>query len=391
MKQKRIMFLFPLSAFIGTVFGVGLYSLPYVMSRSGVWLFLFYLIVVGLLVYLVNAMFAEVAIQTPIKERFLGYIGQYIGKRTERIFGWITVVGFWGTFLAYLLVWGQFAHNVFGKALHLDPVHFSIIFFAFTFFIIYKGGRTVEAVDIIMLVAAGMLFITLFGLGFNQLRHVVSVPTATLSWILPYGTIMFAMWGAGIIPEVVNQLRESPNSIRRLLRIGLIIPMCVAFVFALFIVGLSGSETSRESFAGLGAVLGNGAVVVGSLIGMITIALAYNNLGWVSRNMFMTDLKLSHVSAMLLSLAPALVLIFLGIHNFIIVISLSGAIFLGLQGYIIFQLYHKVIHKNGNAQSQILRRAIPPWLIRLGMALFVAGVVLELGIVLYEELLSVIE
>lgn len=388
MKEKRVSFIFPFAAYIGTVLGVGLYSLPYVMSQSGVWVFLFFLILVGFLVYMVNMMFADVVIKTPTKERFLGYIGQYVGKKTEKVFAWVTIAGFWGTFLVYLLVWGQFAHTVFGSMFSLSPIQYSLILFFLTFVIIFKGGRTVETVDIIMLTVVVVLFIILFILGAQEFEYVITVPENTLGYILPYGTIMFAMWGAGVIPEVVNQLRDQPEKARKLIRFGKIIPLSIALIFSLIVVGVSGTFTSKEAFEGLRNFMSPTASIIGSLIGMITIALAYNNLGWVSKSMLMKDLGFSRVKALSIILLPPLVLMGIGVHDFVVVMSISGAVFLALQGLMIFQLYQKARNGSSDSSVHILKRRIPKQLISLGVILFIIGVIIEIGLVVYEQCMT---
>lgn len=388
MKEKSAPFFLPFAAFIGTVFGVGLYSLPYVMSQSGIWIFLLFLIIVAALVYFVNIMFADVIIQTPVKDRFLGYVREYVGPRAEKVFAWVTIIGFWGTFLVYLLVLGEFAHTVFGSVFSFSPVFYSLLFFIVTAFIIFRGGRAVEKTDVVMLFVATLLLVLLFVLGRGSLSYIISRPANTLGAILPYGALMFAMWGAGVIPELVNQLRSSPQHVKKLIRLGLIAPVVVAFCFSLFIVGMSGSGTSQEAFAGLSERIGSTAAIVGSCIGMITIGLAYTNLGWVSRKMLMLDMSMSRLRSMGIILLPPLLLLLVGLHNFVLVISIIGAIFLAFQGLMIFQLYYRAHFFSNRTKPHLFKHVIPKKLLVIGVILFSLGVILELSIVVYEQFIA---
>lgn len=384
MQQKPVKFIFPFFAYLGTVFGVGLYSLPYVMSRSGTWVFLVSLLIVSGLVFLVNFLFADVVLRTPSKERFLGYVGQYVGKRAEKIFGWITIIGFWGTFLAYLLVWGDFAFLALGSVLPFSAMQFSLFFFVITTIIIIKGGRTIEWIDVVMLIGAAFLFGVLFIKGHAHISEFIASPSSFEGYVLPYGSLMFAFWGAGIIPEIVNQMRQRPKKIIQLLISGKVLVAVLGFLFAFFIVGISGADTSREAFAGLGSTIGRTAVLLGAVLGMITITLAYNNLGWVSRNILMYDVKLKKIVSIATVVVPPLVLMLAGLVNVVLIISIIGAVFLASQGFMVFQLYRRSRMTKENTQPSLTKKPVPSWLLTAASIVFSLGVLVEISLVLYE-------
>lgn len=381
--RKNIRIIFPLAAYVGSMLGAGIYGLPYVMKQAGVALFIVYLVIVCLLVGLLYFLFADVAFRTARKERFLGYIGEYIGKRAEKIFLWINVIGGWGTGLSLMLVWGVFASELFAPIVSIDPLILSVAFFTATFPVIYIGSRSVERLDVIMLVFVAVLLVVLFGLGIGRVGPLNAQPVSSLGAFLPYGTLMFAFWGAGIIPEVVEQLRARPKKILIVLTSGLLAIACIYILFPLFVVSVSGDATTQEAIAGLGAKLGRGAIVLGSLIGMTTIWLSYTNTGWVSRNIMIIDFKMSRIWAMAITLVPSLALLLLGFHNFVIMMSIVGAVVVGLMGIMIFELYIKS-HDRAKAPRASLIPRIPNGIIRLGSMLLIFGVVLEIALVVYD-------
>lgn len=386
--KTRRRFIFPFAAYVGTVFGAGLYSIPYVMSQSGIWMFALFLIIVSLLVLLVNLLYAEVVVSTSKSERFLGYVEQFFGARMKHIFGWITITGFWGTFLAYLLILGQFAKTVFGSFIPLSEISFSLIFFILTFIAVRRGSKTLERMDVIMLGVVAVLFLVLFGLGADHVSNIIFGPQSVVGYFLPYGTIMFALWGAGVIPEVVNQLRGHRQQIKKLLIYGTMIPVVVELVFALFVVSISGNATSREAFLGLAPFLGKGIVVLGSFIGLVTVMLAYNNLAWVARNILMFDLKQPKLLAIAGSVLPSVVLLLLGVHNFTLLISINGAVFLALEGLMIFSLYNKSRTLEKDIAPSILRHNVNRTVVRTGIVIFVVGLIVEVSLLLYEFILQ---
>lgn len=379
-ERKKAKFIFLLAAYIGTVVGVGMYGLPYVVSKAGAGLFLGYLFLVSILVFFGNMVFADVVVRSERQERFLGYVGEYVGKGSEKFFTVMMILSFWGTFLVYLLVWGRFAQVLFGPWIHVSDLVFSSLIFIVTTAIIYRGSRTVQWFDTFILGAIFILFIVFFSIGADHLRSLALTPLAKSFVLLPYGNLMFAMWGINIIPELVNQSNGDTKKVRRVFTAGVIITALVYTIFAFFVASISGSHTTKEAIDGLQPFLGRPAVIIGSAIGICTIFLSYINLGWSSRNMMIIDLKRSKPVALAIVLLPPYLLLLLGVTNAVVVMSVIGAVFLGLESAMIFFLYHKSLAHNGDALG-MFRHRIHPVFIYGAMTLFLVGALLELWMV----------
>lgn len=386
-EPKKAKFIFLLAAYIGTVVGVGMYGLPYVVSRAGVGLFLGYLALISLLVYFGNMVFADVVMRSERQERFLGYVGEYVGKKSETFFTVTMILSFWGTFLVYLLVWGRFAQVLFGPWVHVADLVFSSLLFIVTAAIIYRGSKTVQWLDTFILGAIFLFFIVFFAIGADHLRSLSLSPVSQSFILLPYGTVMFSLWGINIIPELVNQSNADAKKMKRVFTWGVFITAAAYAIFAFFVASITGTQTTKEAIDGLQPFLGRPAVIIGSAIGICTIFLSYINLGWSSRNMMMIDLKRSKPVALAIILLPPYLLLLFGVSNAVVVMSVIGAIFLGLESAMIFFLYHKSLAHNGAAEGMFKKR-IHPIFIYGAMILFLLGALLEFWMVLKDIFFS---
>src|SRR3990167_2592993 len=82
---------------------------------------------------------------------------------------------------------------------------------------------------------------------------------------LPYGAILFPYLGTVSIPEVKEELIKNRKLMKRSIIIGSLIPILIYILFALFIVGATGIETTEISTIGLGNLLGLKMIILGNL------------------------------------------------------------------------------------------------------------------------------
>jgi len=93
---------------IGTIIGVGIFGVPYAISRVGVVVALIYFVVLGGIQLLQSLFYAEAAIVCDDKLRLIGLVGRYLGPRARHVAAASTVLGFWGGMVAYVVVGGSF-------------------------------------------------------------------------------------------------------------------------------------------------------------------------------------------------------------------------------------------------------------------------------------------
>ncbi|KKN87667.1 hypothetical protein LCGC14_0257180, partial [marine sediment metagenome] len=104
--------IYAISILSGTIIGVGLFSLPYITSKVGIFVMLGYFLVLGALVIILHLFFGELSLRTPDFKRLPGFAKIYLGKWGQLVAYISTILGLFGALLAYLIIGGQFLESL---------------------------------------------------------------------------------------------------------------------------------------------------------------------------------------------------------------------------------------------------------------------------------------
>ena len=96
-------FLSAIAVLVGTCIGAGVLGIPYVASKSGFFVSLFYIFFIGAIILLVNLYLGEVALRTKGNHQIAGYANKYLGKRGKIVAQIATLFGIYSAIVAYLL------------------------------------------------------------------------------------------------------------------------------------------------------------------------------------------------------------------------------------------------------------------------------------------------
>lgn len=342
-------FLKSLSVFLGTVIGVGIFGLPFVAMKAGFFVAFVYLFFAVLISISVNFIFGEIALGTAGVHRLPGYVGKYLGRGWKGLAFLGAIVGIMGALLAYLIVGGQFLYYLLSPYLGGAPLLFSLLFFVPGAFLVWKGIKSISGVELAFL--AGLLIILLLfffkSLPFINLDNFKGINLRSLA--LPYGVIIFSLWGTALIPEIKEMLigsgkNKARKQIRKVIFWGIIFSALVYLFFIFIVLGSSGINTSKEAISGLKGTLGR-AVYLGFVFGALACFTSFITLGLTLKKVFWYDFNIpKNLSWGLTCLVP-LILFLLGIREFIEVIGFCGAVALGIEGIIIVFLYRAFLNK----------------------------------------------
>jgi len=344
----------------GTIIGVGFFALPYLTVQVGIPVMLFYFIVIGGLIALVHWCFGEVALNTPDFLRLPGYCEHYFGKLGKGLAFWISVIGSYGSILAYLVIGGKFLHNILGNVLGSSDFIYCLIYFLFGVILVALGTnsvRNISGIDVAIL-----LFFIIYLASFG--RHyfgIGSLLTTSPSWnniFLPYGPILFSLWGATMIPEIEEMMRDNKRYLKKAVVVGVIISIIFYLIFSILVSGLTGQNTSDDAISGLKAIFGSQLVLIGSIMGLITTFTSFVAIALTQRKIFNYDLRLKKGTSIILVFVVPLALFIIGFQDFIGIISFFGGVAMGLEGILIMMMYYKV--------SKRIWLALPLTLIFLG-------------------------
>jgi len=336
-------FIYPIATLSSTIIGVGLFSLPYITARVGFLVMLGYFLVLGAVVILVHLFFGELAIKTPDYKRLPGFAKLYLGKFGQKLALISTILGLFGTILAYLIVGGEFLKELFSPIFGGNATLYTLLYFAIAAGIIYSGIKAIAKVEFWGLILFFLILITLFFRGqvFLNIQNLFPIPD--LSFIfLPYGAVLFSIWGAALIPEVEEMLGEKKKALRWIIPIAILIPIVIYLFFIYLILGITGPQTTESALTGLRNILGDGIVSLTLIFGLLTTFTSFIALGLTLKKVFWYDLKIGKNLAWAFTCFLPLILFLIGIKSFISIISVVGGIMLGIDGILILLMYRKI-------------------------------------------------
>jgi len=361
------------SLLMGTTIGAGIFGLPYVIAQVGFIPGIFYLLFLGAAVLIVNLIYGEIILRTPGDHQLGGYFRLYLDKKQKRLQGLSSLsffISVYGAMLAYIIGVGEFLTIIFGIG---NPVVWSIFFFVLGAASLYLGLRSVAFLELLIVFLLIGIVAVFFGVGFDKISWSYFTETNFSRFFLPYGVILFAINGNAIIPEMEEILRKRPQSLKKAIILGTLIPVLVYLLFALFVVGICGSGTSQDSVSCLSLVLPKWIVQLTVGFGILAMASSFLSLSYVLKECWFRDFKFSRPKAFIFSILPSFALFFLGARNFISVLEFSGAISFGLSAILILTMHNGAKEKGKRTPAYSM--ALPRLLIIGLYGLFALGMV----------------
>ncbi len=335
-------FFYAASTLIGTIVGVGMFGIPYALSRAGIIPTLIYFAVLAFAVALIHLFYGEIILRTKGEHRLVGYAEKYLGAWWKRIVTFSAVFGFFGALLAYLIIGGEFLNALFLPLADLPKAALSIFVFGIIGgWLIHRDFRSIGKTEFILTIAfisAIFLIVVLAAPKFDA-GNFLKIDYS--EFFLPYGIIFFALTGASAIPEIRDMLGNRPDLLKKAIVAGSIVPTVIYLIFAFSVVGVSGINTSREAIAGLKSHLGGFVVYLGALVGFLTTFTSYLVLGLNLKKMFFYDLKFGGFTSWFMASFGPVLLYLSGVTNFILVIGFIGAVSGGIDGTAMILTYLK--------------------------------------------------
>ena len=311
---------------------------------------LFYFTALTALIVFLHLIFAKISLKTPDFKRFPGFVGYFFGKKAEIIAFLITVFGLFGVQLAYLIVGSQFLTAVFQPVFGGDFFTYAILYFLILSFIVFFGTNAISKIEFWALSLLSILLIMIFLKGSSYINldniFISNFKFQISNLFLPYGAILFSLWGTGLIPEVEEMLRGRKKLFLKVVAISTILPAVLYLFFTFLILGITGSQTTESALTGLKTFFNSGFSVVALLIGVITTFTAFLANGLYLKKMFIYDMKFKELPAWALTCFVPLALFLLGFNSFIPLISFIGGVLLGINGIFILMMYKKIGGKN---------------------------------------------
>ncbi len=337
-------FFYAVAILSGTIIGAGLFALPHITAQVGLGVVTLYLLFLGLISILIHLFFAEMAVKTKDHIRLPGFAKIYLGLKAEKLALFSGVVGLLGAILAYIILGGEFLSGLFGEVFGGSPFIYTLIYFSIGSIFIFFGIKAIEKVEFLGVLGFIMVLFLIVVRGWESIDFstVMEVGEGFRGDLfLPYGAVLFSLWGAALIPEVEESLIGEKEKLKWVIPVGIIIPVVIYLIFILVVVGITGAETSEEAILGLTNHLNNWVIGLALIFGLLATFTSFVTLGLTLKKILWYDMNISkHLSWAIITFVP-LVLFLMGADNYINVISFIGAMLLGIDGILILLMYQK--------------------------------------------------
>ena len=340
-------YIYPIATMAGSIIGVGFLSLPFITLKVGTWFMLFYFIALAALIIFLHVIVAEITLKTPDFKRFAGFADFYLGSWARNLSLVLNIFGAVGVLLAYLIIGSEFLMAIFEPFWGKPQVFYVTLYCLVLSSIVYFGAKALSRIEFwaIILLLASMLLIFFRGFAQISLTNLFQpgMESGLMRFFLPYGPIVFSLWGTGLIPEVEEMLRHGhKHLLKRIIIISTIIPAVIYLAFILLVLGITGEGTTESALIGIKNQFGNGVAMFTLLIGLITTFTAFIAQGSLLKETFIYDMKMKNTLAWLLACFVPLLLYFMGLNSFFGLISFVGGVFLGISGIMILMMYKKI-------------------------------------------------
>ncbi len=372
MEKKLVSFIEAVSVLVGTVIGAGILGIPFAAAKVGWVIATIYLVALGALLMGLNLLLGEIVARTKRPLQIPGLAAKYLGPRGKMLISFTTLFGGYGALLAYVIGEGQVLSALFGG----EAFWWSLVFWSVGSLAVFFGLGLIKKLDVLLTLVV-----------FTCLAIIVFYTAPSVRWpnlvdgidwnnlFLPFGVFLFALMGAGAIPQVEDILPGQQKRLKSAIIVGSLIPVLVYFIFMTVIVGVTGASTTEVATVGLGQSLGRVAVIVGSIFALFTMGTCFLNISMSIKRQYEWDHDMSRSKAWLLTVFVPVIFFLIGVRNFIQTIGFLGAVFGSLNAIAIVLIYWQA-KKKGDYPARKFGVQFAGLLSILIILVFTAGAVL---------------
>ena len=359
-----------LAVLAGTAIGAGYLGIPYVIAKSGFFPGIILMIFIALFMLLTMLYLGEVLLRTRGNHQLTGYCEKYLGKFGKILMFFSMIFGIYSALAAYLLAEGKSLSYVLIGSFDYT-LAFSLLFWVVMAGLTYIGLRALKKYEKIgmLLVLLTLVAIAVFFSGKVNLENLNYFNTNY--FFLPFGVIMFSFLAFSAMPEVERVLLGKENLMKRVIILGMLIPLAVYIIFTFVLVGNFGMKVPEIATLALGRFF--------SVLAVLTMFTAFFVLTIAIRDMFRFDFGLGRFKGWLFAILIPLILFlpiyFFELASFVEILSISGIVSGGLAGILIL-LMNKKAKKEGNRKPEY-SLPINWWIIVIMSLIFIAAVVAE--------------
>lgn len=311
----------------GTAMGAGYLSIPYSVSKSGFFVGVFYIFLLGIITLIFKLLLGEIILRTTGEHQLAGYAEKYLGKIGKYTMFFALIFGIYSALVAYLIAEGQSLSYVFTGSFSYS-ILFSLAFWILMSFLSYIGLTALKKYNKLCLIFVTFLLFIICAffiqkVDFNNFSY-ISLNLNNL--FLPFGVILFSFIGFSAVPEARRVLYNRGKILKKAIIFGLVFPSLFYLIFTFVTLGVFGGDIKEIATFSLGRFF--------SIIAVLTMFTSFFAQSIAIRDMFRFDFKMGRFYGWLLaSVIPMILFILITSFNFISfvdILSIAGIISSGL-------------------------------------------------------------
>lgn len=353
--MNRLKYFESIGIIVGTVIGLGIFSIPYAGRLGGVWPGATLILVVSLVMVLISFLFAEIILFSGGNGRGLVfYASKYIGGWAGKLVSCSVFLGYTGSLVAYILAITVFFSSLIG--LGKDFFWPIILFFtAFNSLVLIRGIKSLGRLELFfsLFLLLAFLIILFSGMFFWQ-----PIEDNWGYFLLPYGVVWFALTGESAIPIAIRVLDKKRKKIAPVIAISYAIIFIITVTFFINAIKIGDGSLKPDPFLTMSEKMGAWVNYLGSTLSIVAVATSF----WVSatylKKILEEDISISQILSWVIVVFLPLILILFGVHNFIRVISLIGILMGTVDSLVIISIYSKIF-KNSRTKPRVLPFKFP--------------------------------
>jgi amino acid permease len=339
----------PAGMLASLIIGAGIFSLPYVVSRSGLLFGFLYLVGFTVLMSLVHLFYSDVVISDKSDSRFVNQTRRYLGNQWSLI-GAVAILGGATLVLAiYLILAADFMSFL---SPGVSSSVSAILFWTIGGLAIAIGAKEIAGVSnlltILMVLLSGT--VAFFGLktGGTSFQNLSLWPSREISlFLLPLGPFLFSLNGRAAIvslKEYFDANRLDIRKMRKAIVLGTFLAGVVYLSFIIGIIGITAGFPGKDIVADL-ALLPLGIRPIIAILGIVAIFTSYIFLGLELKSILETDFHFNKRWAFAATVLPSLLLYLFGQHDFIGLIGVAGGVFISIESILVILMWEKIKSK----------------------------------------------
>lgn len=348
----------------GTIIGAGIFSLPYLISRTGLISGFFYFLFFGCVYYVIHKMYADLLQQSDTAHQFSFVAKRFLPRFAARVLGSAVFLELIFVLVVYLILAPSFLSLITER----PATEFVVWFWALGSFFLFARLSWIGWAEFSGVVAIiGIIGAILWKGWGSEITTPVFVPLNIFGLLLPVGPLLFSLSGRPAIAKVVEEWRKAKNegktfSLSRAIAMGTAIPvvLCVLFVLGVLLVS---PNPSMDAISGLGSLSPIFSMLLG-MLGFLTLWTSYGMIAVNVRDTLRDDAKIGRFVAYTVPICVPLALYILGVNEFLGVLSFTGSVFLGLEGIAIVWMWRRAFPDHSKKWITV------PLFIVFGIAIF---------------------